>query len=48
MSAVNISSANFSMEVMNSGRPALVVMKRGAIVDRAMGARPKSRILALL
>ena len=101
MSAVNINSANFSMEVMNSDRPVLldfwapwcgpcrmvapiveeiaeerpdlkvgkvnvdeqpelarqfvvssiptlVVMKEGKIVNQAMGARPKSQILALL
>ena len=101
MSAVNINSANFSMEVMNSDRPVLldfwapwcgpcrmvapiveeiaeerpdlkvgkvnvdeqpelarqfgvssiptlVVMKDGKIVNQAMGARPKSQILALL
>ena len=28
--------------------PALVVMKEGKIVNQAMGARPKSQILALL
>ena len=101
MSAVNISSTNFSMEVMDSDRPVLldfwapwcgpcrmvapiveeiaaerpdikvgkvnvdeqpelarqfgvssiptlVVMKEGKIVSQAMGARPKSQILALL
>ena len=101
MSAVNISSANFSTEVMDSDRPVLldfwapwcgpcrmvspileeisaerpdikvgkvnvdeqpelarqfgvssiptlVVMKEGKIVNQAMGARPKSQILALL
>ena len=101
MSAVNINSANFSMEVMNSDRPVLldfwapwcgpcrmvapiveeiaeerpdlkvgkvnvdeqpelarqfgvssiptlVVMKEGKIVNQAMGARPKSQILARL
>ena len=101
MSAVNINSANFSMEVMNSDRPVLldfwapwcgpcrmvspileeiaqerndikvgkvnvdeqpelasqfgvmsiptmVVMKNGKVVNQAMGARPKSQILALL
>ena len=101
MSAVNISSANFSTEVMDPDRPVLldfwapwcgpcrmvspileeiaaerpdikvgkvnvdeqpelarqfgvssiptlVVMKEGKIVNQAMGARPKSQILALL
>lgn len=101
MSALNIGSANFSTEVMDSDRPVLldfwapwcgpcrmvspileeiaaerpdikvgkvnvdeqpelarqfgvssiptlVVMKEGKIVNQAMGARPKSQILALL
>lgn len=101
MSAVNINSANFDVEVMSSDRPVLldfwapwcgpcrmvgpiieeiaeehsdikvgkvnvdeqpelarqfgvssiptlVVMKEGKIVNQAMGARPKSQILALL
>ena len=101
MSALNINSANFAAEVMNSDRPVLldfwapwcgpcrmvapiveeiaaerpdikvgkvnvdeqpelarqfgvssiptlVVMKEGKIVNQAMGARPKSQILALL
>ena len=101
MSAVNINSANFDVEVMGSDRPVLldfwapwcgpcrmvapiveevaeerpdikvgkvnvdeqpelarqfgvssiptlVVMKEGKIVNQAMGARPKSQILALL
>ena len=48
MSPVKISAANVSMAVMNARRPAPAVMKQGTIVDQAMGARPKSRILALL
>ena len=101
MSAVNINSANFSMEVMNSDRPVLldfwapwcgpcrmvgpivdeiaqeradikvgkvnvdeqpelarqfsvssiptlVVVKDGRVMNQAIGARPKSQILALL
>ena len=31
-----------------SSIPTLVVMKEGKIVNQAMGARPKSQILALL
>ncbi len=31
-----------------SGIPTLVVMKEGKVINQAMGARPKSQILALL
>ncbi|MCI8698590.1 MAG: hypothetical protein HFF29_05735 [Oscillospiraceae bacterium] len=48
MSPVKISAANVSMAVMNARRPAPAAARQGTIVSPAMGARPKSRIPALL